>query len=185
MSRLFGSSAGRRIFASYFESGKNKLLTAVFRPCYTALTWPRVRTDVHTSLGAPFRRLLLAPLLFSMACSAGGMAPSERNAVLLDDVIAHVDAGEFKAARAAIDKVLGGEGVSVDHRRAFEFEAERMHRIELDFSLSEQQARDKVRERIPDLKPEEFTAWDNAGLLEHRVIDGNKRYFNRAPSNLY
>ena len=140
---------------------------------------------MHTSLGAPFRRLLLAPLLFSMACSAGGTAPSERNPALLDDVIAHVDAGEFKAARASIDKVLARGKLNADDRRAFEFEAERMHRIELDFSLSEQQARDKVREKIPDLKAEEFTAWDVDGLLEHRVIDGNKRYFNRAPSNLF
>jgi len=144
-----------------------------------------VRTDVHTFVGAQFRRLLLAPLLFSMACSAGSTAPSERNPALLDDVIAHVDAGEFKAARASIDKVLARGKLNADDRRAFEFEAERMHRIELDFSLSEQQARDKVREKIPDLKAEEFTAWDVDGLLEHRVIDGNKRYFNRAPSNLF
>jgi hypothetical protein len=140
---------------------------------------------VHTSLGAPFRRLLLAPLLFSMACSAGGAAQAERNAILLDDLIAHVDAGEFKAARASIDHVLSRGKLNSDERRAFEFEAERMHRIELDFSLSEQQARDKVRARIPDLRPEEFAAWDAAGLLEHRVIDGSKRYFNRAPSNLF
>ena len=31
----------------------------------------------------------------------------------------------------------------------------------------------------------EFAAWDAAGLLESRVIDGNKLYFNRAPSNLF
>ena len=42
-----------------------------------------------------------------------------------------------------------------------------------------------MREKIPDLRPEEFAAWDAAGLLEHRVIDGSKRYFNRAPSNLF
>jgi len=42
---------------------------------------------VHTSLGAPFRRLLLAPLLFSMACSAGGTA----HAVLLDAGDAQLD----------------------------------------------------------------------------------------------
>jgi transglutaminase-like putative cysteine protease len=140
---------------------------------------------VHTSLGAPFRRLLLAPLLFSMACSAGGTAQSGLNAVLLDDVIAHVDAGQFKAARTSIDRVLAGSGLPADQRSAFEFEAERMHRIELDFSLSEQQARDRVHDKIPDLRPDEFTAWDAAGMLEHRVIDGDKRYFNRAPSNLF
>ena len=140
---------------------------------------------MHTSLGAPFRRLLLAPLLFSVACSAGDAAQTGGHNLLLDDVIAHVDAGEFKAAHASIDRVLAGAGLSADTRTAFEFEAERMRRIELDFSLSEQQARDRVRSQIPDLRPEEFASWDAAGLLEHRVIDGSKRYFNRAPSNLF
>jgi transglutaminase-like putative cysteine protease len=130
---------------------------------------------VHTALGAPFRRLLLAPLLFSAACSAGD----------LDEVIAHVDGGEFKEARASIERGLASRQLTGEERRAFEFEAERMHRIELDFSLSEQQARDRVRAQIPDLRPEEFATWDAAGLLEHRVIDGSKRYFNRAPSNLF
>lgn len=140
---------------------------------------------MHTSLGAPFRRILLAPLLFSMACSAGDAAHTVRNEALLSDVITHVDAGEFKSARASIERVLAGDALTVDERSAFEFEAERMHRIELDFSLSEEQARERVRAQIPDLKPEEFAAWDAAGLLECRVIDGSKRYFNRAPSNLF
>ena len=105
--------------------------------------------------------------------------------MLLDDVIAHVDSGEFKAARVSIERVLTGGGLTPAERHAFEFEAERMHRIELDFSLSAQQAQDKLRAQIPDLRPEEFAAWDAAGLLEHRVIDGTTRYFNRAPSNLF
>ena len=140
---------------------------------------------MHIPLATPFRRLLLAPLLFSMACSTGGAAQAGRNALLLDDVIAHVDSGEFKAARASIEKVVAGGELTADERDAFEFEAERMHRIELDFSLSAQQAQDKLRAQIPDLRPVEFAVWDAAGLLEHRVIDGSTRYFNRAPSNLF
>jgi transglutaminase-like putative cysteine protease len=116
---------------------------------------------------------MLAPLLFSMACAAD------------DGVNAQVDAGNFQAARASIERSLTTGTITPDQRRALEFEAERMRRIELDFSLSERQAQDRVRAQIPDLKPEEFAAWDSAGLLECRVIDGSKRYFNRAPSNLF
>jgi transglutaminase-like putative cysteine protease len=129
--------------------------------------------------------LLLAPLLLSVACSAGDAAQTGGHNVLLDDVVAHVDSGEFKAAHASIDRVLAGGRLTAEERTAFEFEAERMRRIELDFSLSEEQARERVRAQIPDLRPEEFASWDAAGLLEHRVIDGSKRYFNRAPSNLF
>ncbi|HKU14594.1 MAG TPA: hypothetical protein VJQ52_09375, partial [Steroidobacteraceae bacterium] len=138
-----------------------------------------------TSLGAPFRRLLLAPLLFSVAWVTHGVAHAASGAMLLDDVIAHVDGGEFKAARASIERALARDSLSADERRALEFEAERMQRIELDFSLSEQQAQERVRKQIPDLRPEEFASWDAAGLLERRVIDGARRYFNRAPSNLF
>jgi transglutaminase-like putative cysteine protease len=60
-----------------------------------------------------------------------------------------------------------------------------MRRILLDFSLTEADARTKLRQQIPDLKDEEFAAWDKAGLLEHQVIDGRTLYFNRAPSNLF
>ena len=49
-----------------------------------------MRSDVHTSFGAPFRRLLLAPLLFSAACSAGDAAPTAGHNLLLDDVIVDV-----------------------------------------------------------------------------------------------
>jgi len=140
---------------------------------------------VHILLGAPFRRLLLAPLLFSVACWAHDTAQTGGHNVLLDDVIAHVDHGEFKAARASIDKGLAGSTLTADERTALQFEAERMQRIELDFSLSEAEARDRVRSQIPDLRAEEFASWDAAGLLEHRVIDGSRRYFNRAPSNLF
>ncbi|HEY5807581.1 MAG TPA: transglutaminase-like domain-containing protein [Povalibacter sp.] len=70
-------------------------------------------------------------------------------------------------------------------RSALEFERERMRRILLDFSLTDADARARVRKQIPDLKDAEFDAWDKAGLLESRGIDGRKLYFNRAPSNLF
>jgi transglutaminase-like putative cysteine protease len=129
--------------------------------------------------------LLLAPLLFSVACWASDAAQTGRHNVVLNDVIAHVDRGDFKAARASIDKAVADSTLTADERTALQFEAERMHRIELDFSLSEAEARERVRSQIPDLRAEEFASWDAAGLLEHRVIDGSKRYFNRAPSNLF
>ena len=60
-----------------------------------------------------------------------------------------------------------------------------MRRILLDFSLTAEDAQARLRRQIPDLTPAEFAAWDAAGLLEHRVIDGRTLYFNRAPSNLF
>ena len=42
-----------------------------------------------------------------------------------------------------------------------------MQRIVLDFSLTRAAgARQRLRKQIPDLRTEEFAAWDAAGLLE-------------------
>jgi transglutaminase-like putative cysteine protease len=103
----------------------------------------------------------------------------------LDAVIRRVDAGQFESARFEIARLLKDPAVPADVRAALEVERERMWRIEQDFSLTEAEAMARVRREIPDLTSAEFAAWDAQGLLEHRVIDGVKRYFRRAPSNLF
>lgn len=100
-------------------------------------------------------------------------------------IIALVDAGDFKAAESQIAAALRAPQVTADERLALEFERERMQRILKDFSLTPAEAQARVRRQIPDLEESEFRAWDEAGLLESRVIDGRKLYFNRAPSNLF
>lgn len=100
-------------------------------------------------------------------------------------IVTLVDEGKFQTAEAQIDAALKRPGLSADDRAALEFERERMRRILLDFTLSEADAKARVRKQIPDLTDAEFAAWDARGLLESRVIDGRRRYFNRAPSNLF
>ncbi|MET0717129.1 MAG: transglutaminase-like domain-containing protein, partial [Pseudoxanthomonas sp.] len=103
----------------------------------------------------------------------------------LAEVVAAIDAGRFAEAESSIAKGLAVDGLSRGGRAALEFQRERMRRILLDFTLDEQAAKARVREKIPDLRDEEFARWDAAGLIEHQVIDGRRLYFNRAPSNLF
>jgi transglutaminase-like putative cysteine protease len=98
---------------------------------------------------------------------------------------AMVNSGQFKAAEARITQALAQPSLSSADRQALDFERERMRRIRLDFSLTAEDAQARLRRQIPDLSSAEFAAWDAAGLLEHRVIDGQTLYFNRAPSNLF
>ena len=128
-------------------------------------------------------RAVAAALL--MACVLGAAAGDVPAGDDLADTIALVDAGHFAAAEARITQSLRQRQVSAGQRSALAFERERMRRIHLDFTLDEAQVRARLREQIPDLRDDEFAAWDKAGLLEHRVIDGRKRYFNRAASNLF
>ncbi len=112
-------------------------------------------------------------------------APAAPAPSVAPQIIALVDDGRFQTADARIAAALQQPNLSAADRAALEFERERMRRILLDFTLSEADARERVRKQIPDLKDAEFAAWDAQGLLESRVIDGRKLYFKRAPSNLF
>ncbi|HEY0334250.1 MAG TPA: transglutaminase-like domain-containing protein [Stenotrophomonas sp.] len=84
-----------------------------------------------------------------------------------------------------MDEALAQPGLTDARRNDYLFQRERMHRMRLDFSLDAEAAKQRLRRTIPDLRDEEFAAWDQAGLLEHLDIDGERRYFNRAPANLF
>jgi Transglutaminase-like superfamily len=57
-------------------------------------------------------------------------------------------------------------------------------RIALDFSITEPQADKQIEKLIGKVTAEEITAWEEKGWLEWRMIDGEKKYFKRAVSNL-
>lgn len=102
-----------------------------------------------------------------------------------EPIVERVDGGDFAGAEAAIAAALEDASLTSDQRTALEFQRERMRRILLDFSLDEAGAKERLRRDIPDLTDAEFARWDDAGLIEARVIDGERRWFNRGPSNLF
>ncbi|QQP94285.1 transglutaminase domain-containing protein [Lysobacter enzymogenes] len=157
---------------------------------------PRARAIVSPA-GRWRTRALALGLIFALPALVLGLrvsvgpaqaqarAADEAAARALDAVVVSVDAGRFGEARAQIDAALQQRGLRDEARAALEFQRERMRRIRLDFSLDRAQAEQKLRTQIPDLTPAEFDAWDRQGLLESMNIDGEKRYFQRAPSNLF
>lgn len=133
-----------------------------------------------------FGTLLIAALaaLPSVGIARTSLSPTS-NESALSAVIDLVDDGKFRAAEAAIAAALRGESLDGDSLDALQFERERMRRILIDFPLSEEKVLERVRKRIPDLKADEFTRWKQADLIEHRIIDGQTWYFNRAVPNLF
>lgn len=103
----------------------------------------------------------------------------------LPDLITTIDAGQFAQAEADITRALADANLSQDQRDAYAFQRERMRRIRLDFTLDAAAAQAQVRKQIPDLTDAEFARWDAQGHLEHLDIDGQRRWFKRAPSNLF
>lgn len=112
--------------------------------------------------------------------AAGGQSPPA-----LAQAIELIDDGRFAEAHALIDAAQATLPAEPGPSRSLEFQRERMRRILLDFSLDDAQARAAVRRQVPDLRDDEFDRWRRAGLLESRLIDGELRYFSRAPHNLF
>lgn len=57
-------------------------------------------------------------------------------------------------------------------------------RIELDFSVTGDIIRRQIKDRLGDIPPDEILSWEEMNWLEYKTINGEKRYFNRAFSNL-
>ncbi len=130
------------------------------------------------------RSLRVAACLLALLLAASPVAAADTGKPV-DAIIAQIDAGHFKAADAAIDNALAQPGQSADTTTALAFQRERMRRILLDFTLSADDVKARVRKQIPDLTDAEFDAWNAAGLFEHQVIDGKTLYFKRSPANLF
>jgi transglutaminase-like putative cysteine protease len=127
----------------------------------------------------------LRNLVLIVGCVLLTILGAQATAGTLTQIQKLVDEGHFKAAETQIMKALANPSLSPEDRQSLGFERERMRRILLDFSLTAEDAQVRLRRQIPDLSSTEFAAWDAAGLLEHRVIDGRTLYFKRAPSNLF
>lgn len=120
-------------------------------------------------------------MLAGVAVHAAAQQPTAVDG--LAEVRALADAGHFRDANARIDALLAN--ADPDRRRALEWERERMRRVRIDFSLDRAGAWQRVQKHIPDLDAREFAVWDRQGLMEAMEIDGERRWFGRAPSNLF
>lgn len=145
-------------------------------------TLPPVTPTVRRHARGRCAVALLFALLLSTAF-AQTHASAER--AVAAPIITQIDAGHFKAADAVISTALQQKDLPVDTQRALAFQRERMRRILLDFTLSADDVKARVRKQIPDLTDAEFAKWDAAGLFEHQLIDGKTLYFKRSPGNLF
>lgn len=146
----------------------------------TSFRWRRAggASPMHAARRAAYPLLASALLLVT---GLGLRAASPPATALLEDVMDLVDGGRFAQAERLIAQA--GEGGSLTDELAFQ--RERMRRIRLDFSLDESELRAAVRRQIPDLREDEFRRWRRAGLFDAMAIDGEIRYFGRAPHNLF
>lgn len=66
-----------------------------------------------------------------------------------------------------------------------DWEQERLSRIKIDFSRTEAEVKEYIRQYIPDVTNEQMRHWEACQALEHMYFDGEKRYFRNAAPNLF
>jgi CubicO group peptidase (beta-lactamase class C family)/transglutaminase-like putative cysteine protease len=94
-----------------------------------------------------------------------------------------IDTGNFtEAERLLRDAITDPDAPVVDECAVT---LEMIRRIRLDHRLSAEQMLERLRTSIPDVTAADVRRWTRAGKLQHRVIDGQPRYFNRAGGNLF
>ncbi len=94
--------------------------------------------------------------------------------------------GEFSQAQEVISNLLDqSTDLSSSEILTLQFALERLDRIKLDFQKTEAEVREYVLKYIPDASEADFQRWEADQALEWRMIDGEKRYFNRAGRNLF
>lgn len=128
---------------------------------------------------------LSLPVCWGMALVLSACAQESVPVMDFSTIEMQVESGQFGAAEQAIDAQLNNPDLSATARNALAFERERMRRIRLDFSLDRTEALARARRFAPAMSEADFDAFDAQGLIEAMTIDGQRRYFNRAPANLF
>lgn len=102
-----------------------------------------------------------------------------------DRIISSINTGNLKYAINLADSL---KEVTVNERVIWKTDSLKQiaERIPLDFSLSQDEVRKRLEKKLGEnYNIPEIINWDENGWIENCVIDGEKRYFNRAVSNLF
>jgi len=92
--------------------------------------------------------------------------------------------GNFRTAIQMIEEIKSS-GMSENQSAEIEIIEAKIERIQLDFSKNESQIKDELSPWFPNVTNEQLRRWENEKTLEMKVIDGERRYFINAVTNLF
>ena len=97
-----------------------------------------------------------------------------------------INQGEFTKAQELMRNELSNN-LNMDARQRLDiaFQIERLDRIIKDFTRPKQYILDYIKQYVPNGKEKDLINWEKEKSMEFKIIDGEKRYFNRAAPNLF
>lgn len=99
------------------------------------------------------------------------------------DIETAIEDGRFELARQLIAQYERTGDASTQDFLAVQSEI--MRRIRYDYALDRDAVLAKLKKSIPNLTVGDIERWREQETLQHRIIDGDVRYFRREPSNLF
>lgn len=105
--------------------------------------------------------------------------------VSLDQIAAEEQAGNFTKASRLIDVYIAGNELSPEALYDLNWRKDKMHRMVIDFHKSKEDILEYIRKYYPEVTDEMLLQWEKEKSLEYKMIDGEKRYFDRAAPNLF
>ncbi len=93
--------------------------------------------------------------------------------------------GDYTRTTQFISQALKTSVLSKEEKNWLTIRQAMVDRTRLDFSKSEEQVRAQLSKYYPTLSDSLMSQWENSGHLEMRRIDGAKKYFKYAVSNLF
>ena len=130
-----------------------------------------------------YRVMFLRLGLVLVLLNSAAIAVADDTQDLLGRAQAAAAQGRFAEAETLLKTQIGGDDQPVISDCAIALEV--LRRIRLDFSLTPEQMLERLHGEIPDVTVEEMEQWTAQGLLQHRLIDGQTRYFKQAAGNLF
>ena len=125
------------------------------------------------------KSILLFAVLILVSC-----APKDKNIQLMINRLGDLyEKGNFDEVRRLTDSI----NFHSDNNALVSFSdslGDIAKRIIIDFPYSERQIIDQISIRLPGTSTDDISRWEQNGWLEWRYINGEKRYFTRAASNL-
>ena len=103
---------------------------------------------------------------------------------LLEDLQENLDFGNIGTVIQTVDSLKKVSGEKKDVLHIADSLSQIAERINLDFSVTEDQVKERIEKTLGPVSVNDILNWEKKGWLEWRMIDGKKKYFNRAASNL-
>ncbi len=111
--------------------------------------------------------------------------PDKKNNNILINIEEQMAKGELKKALALCSSEIQYSLVRKKTLDRIDTYKQLIQRIYLDFSISEEALKALLRKNNIEHTDTSLQEWETNTWLEYKIIDGHKRYFNRAVSNLH